>query len=390
MSRASASLVLVPLLALASLTPLRGTGDDRPEAAVRAAAERGEAGAQLELARRLYDGDGVPPDEVAAATWLRRAAAAGDAGAQTELGVRLRHGDGIRADETEAAVWLRKAAEQGDIGGQYWLADSYQWGRGVRQDLAEAVKWLRRAADQGDPGAQCSLGEMYAGAMSWEHRGRRELPRDDAEAVRLFRLAAEQGYAAAEYSLGEMIAAGRGVPRSEAEALVWYRRAAEQGFTVAQSALGEAYEHGRGERRDPVCAYLWYSLAARDGFSIAEGQRDLLAARLTAPQLAEGRRLVSASDPRAEPPQRPFCAGEPMSISVQNGDLASVLGVFRHVSGLDLVGAEDAIAAGKPVKLELEETPWEILLTEVLKAQGYRWVREGDAIRIVPAAKAAP
>lgn len=384
----SLSLLLALGVVLSAAEPSRAAGsvEELPPAELRAAAERGDAAAQLELARRLFEGAEALAGEPGPEVWLRRAAAAGDAEAQTELGVRLRFGNGLRRDETEAAVWLRKAAEQGLAAGQYWLADAYQWGRGVRRDLDEAAKWLRRAAEQGDAGAQHGLGEMYAGAMSWEREGRRELPRDDAEAVRLFRLAAEQRYAAAEFSLGEMIAAGRGTAKSDGEALAWYRRAAEQGFTVAQSAVGEAYEHGRGERRDLVCAYLWYALAARDGFTVAEQQRDRLAAGLTAEQLAEGQRLFRQTDATVEPMRRPLCAGELMSIAVEDADLASVLAVFGQVSGLEVTGAEAAIAAGRPVTIELHEKPWEELLTEVLKAQGWVWTREGDAIRLAPAA----
>ena len=82
------------------------------------------------------------------------AAEQGDAKAQVDLGVAYCNGTGVVADYKEAAKWFRKAAEQGNADGQYKLGVCYYSGIGVPKDQAEALKWLRKSAKQGDVDAQ--------------------------------------------------------------------------------------------------------------------------------------------------------------------------------------------------------------------------------------------
>jgi TPR repeat protein len=84
---------------------------------------------------------------------------------------------------------------------------------------------------------------------------------------------------------------GRGVARDYAAAMSWYRKAAEQGDAAAQAGLGVMYANGRGVPRDYVSAHMWFALAAVNGDQVAKRNRDRIATRMTAEQIAEaGRR----------------------------------------------------------------------------------------------------
>lgn len=190
----AAALVVGVLLALALIE--RPAPDSLPEAppppatvidvaAVRPAAESGDAEAQRQLGLACARGLGVPQNYAEAAQWYRRAAEQGNAAAQAALGELYEAGQGVPYDEAEAAKWYRRAAEQGHPGGQYSLAVLYVLGRGVPRDLAEALRWYRRAADQGDAQAQYHLGTRY--------RDGDGLPLDWVEAHKWLSLAAAQG-----------------------------------------------------------------------------------------------------------------------------------------------------------------------------------------------------
>jgi hypothetical protein len=91
-----------------------------------------------------------------------------------------------------------------------------------------------------------------------------------ARAARWFRLAADQGHARAQYNLGELTEMGHGVVPSDLDAYVLYHRAAAH----------DRLEHLFGQ---PKMIELLQ-------------KRDRVAARLSAEQLAEGRRLIRAAE----------------------------------------------------------------------------------------------
>ncbi len=293
----------------------------------RSAAGQGDAGAQFNLGRMYYNGEGVPQDHAEAVRWYRRAAGQGHADAQHNLGTMYYNGEGVPRDYAEAVRWFRRAAGQGYAGAQFNLGLMYYNGEGVPQDHAEAVRWYRRAAGQGHARAQYNLGVQYyngegvprdhAETVRWYRRAAGQgyaraqynlgymyyngegVPQDHAEAVRWFRRAAGQGNADAQNNLGYMYYNGEGVPRDHAEAVRWYRRAAGQGYARAQYNLGTMYYNGEGVPRDFVQAHKWFNLAAsrfsaleKDSREGAVRGRDLAAARLTAAELVRAQRLA--------------------------------------------------------------------------------------------------
>jgi peptide-methionine (S)-S-oxide reductase len=232
------------------------------ERLLRPLAEQGNATAQFDLGGMYYHGRGVPQDYAAALTWYRRAADQGDARAQNGLGDMYSDGNGVPQDYAAALTWYRKSADQGHASGEYNLGAMYENGQGVPQDYADALKWFHLAADHGDVDAQFNIGGMY------EH--------------------------------------GQGVPQDYAEALKWYRVAAERGYANAQNNLGNLYAQGHGVMQDYVQAHMWFDLAAtRIRASNTEGRalfiknRDVVAAKMTAAQIADAQRLAAEWKPKA-------------------------------------------------------------------------------------------
>jgi TPR repeat protein len=128
----------------------------------RAAAEKGDASAQLYLGLAYDLGRDVPRDSVEAARWYRMAEAAGSASAASNLGVLYHNGDGTVKDSVAAAKWFQESASRGSASGQYSLGRMYYEGDGVPLNYVEAGKWLEKSASQGNPSAQILLSYLYA------------------------------------------------------------------------------------------------------------------------------------------------------------------------------------------------------------------------------------
>jgi hypothetical protein len=165
-------------------------------------------------------------------------------------------------------------------------------------DYAAALRMARPLATEGDIRAQSILGLLY-------YRGR-GAPQDHNEALRWFRNAADKGDAAAQFYLGFMYSEGQGVPRDYAEAAKWFQSAADKGDAQAQYNLGLFYAKGEMGAREPdnVSAYMWFNLAAA-GFpasdprrSTAVGDRDVVAAKMTAEQIAEAQKRAREWRPK--------------------------------------------------------------------------------------------
>lgn len=223
-------------------------------ATLRQQAEKGDVVAEVSLAKRYSDGNGVPKDMVQAASWYRTAADQGNATAQEALALLYDRGMGVPMDAVQATSWYRKAAEQGRASAQLTLGLRYEMNKGVRQDFKQAAFWFRKAADQGNASAQYFLASQYT------YSGPQHIGQDYAQAA------------------------------------FWYRKAAEQGMEAAMSGLGHAYERGEGIPVDRVEALKWYLLS---GKMSPLGQRgsffgDRLAKSLTAQQVAEAQKRADA------------------------------------------------------------------------------------------------
>jgi localization factor PodJL len=72
---------------------------------------------------------------------LREAAEQGNALALFEIGNRYADGRGVEANMEEAARWYEMAAEKGLAVAQYKIGSFYEKGNGVQRNVAQAESW---------------------------------------------------------------------------------------------------------------------------------------------------------------------------------------------------------------------------------------------------------
>jgi TPR repeat protein len=82
------------------------------------------------------------------------AAEEGDAEAELNLALFYYNGRGVERDLEEAVRWFARAAEDGNATAQYMLAGAYLKGIGVESDVRTALRWYDEAASQGHGGAR--------------------------------------------------------------------------------------------------------------------------------------------------------------------------------------------------------------------------------------------
>ena len=124
---------------------------------------------------------------------------------------------------------------------------------------------------------------------------------DYVTAIKEWRPLADRGVAEAQFNVGLMYVDGQGVPMDFAQAASWFEKAAEQDYGKAQLNLGAMYGVGKGVKRDYVQAYKWLNICAAKGDGKCTAQRDLVAKKLKASQLAAAQRLSSEWTPQKTP-----------------------------------------------------------------------------------------
>lgn len=254
-----------------------GVSQDYEKAAelYRLAADQGDAHAQRNLGDMYFRGNGVEQDDDEAVRWFRKAAEQNYARAQIDLANVYKMGRGVEKDVEQAATWLRKAADQGSASGQLNLGVWYSRGIGVRKDQDEAIFWYEKAAEQGNVIAMHNLGSHYDFYWKRPIKGRRGSYK---LAMIWFRRAADLGYAPSQANLADMYYIGTGeIKRDYAQAMMWFRKAADQGNVDSQHALGYMFHKGLGVEPDPSKALHWYTLAADQGNELSIEQRTELA-----------------------------------------------------------------------------------------------------------------
>ena len=185
----------------------------------------------------------------------------------------------------DALYFCTKASEKGDPQAQYFLASMYENGMGVNKNLQEATRWYKESAKGGLAESQYKVGLMY---------GRGEgVAQDKSEATFWYRKAADQGHKEAQFTMGYRYEFGKGVQQNYKEAIAWYLKASEQGHPSAQNYLGVMTSLGQGTPQNNIEAYKWFNLAAVSGNKEYMNNRDRMAKKLGASQLAEAQKLAS-------------------------------------------------------------------------------------------------
>jgi localization factor PodJL len=152
---------------------------------------------------------------------LRAAAGRGDAFAQYEIALRFAEGDGVAQNFTEAAQWFERAAKQGLAPAQFRLGGLYEKGLGVKKNLDTARRYYVAAGEAGNAKALHNLAVLYAEGIDGKP--------DHATAAKWFRKAADYGIVDSQYNLAVLCARGIGVEQNLAEAYKWFALAAQDG-----------------------------------------------------------------------------------------------------------------------------------------------------------------
>ena len=161
---------------------------------------------------------------------LRQAALRGDAAAQIEVAARFANGQGVERDLPQALQWYTRAAAQGSAVAQYRLAAFYERGWGATRDLERARIWYARAAEQGNVKAMHNLGVLTAA----DGRG------DLAAAAGWFAKAAEFALPDSQINLAILHQNGLGVPKDPVQAYKWLALAARTGDREALARINQA------------------------------------------------------------------------------------------------------------------------------------------------------
>jgi TPR repeat protein len=105
----------------------------------RSAADQGDPGGTLQLAKAYAPGHGLAQNDIEAARWYK-AAIDNHREAIFALGLYSAAGRGVPKSEEQAACWYRIAAKQGNVDAMRALAEAYRTGVGVKADPARAAE----------------------------------------------------------------------------------------------------------------------------------------------------------------------------------------------------------------------------------------------------------
>lgn len=162
----------------------------------------------------------VVPDQLTPeARALTERAEKGDAGAQAELALAYLRGDGVVSNAAAAAGWAGLAANKGQPLGQFILANLYN--SGVKPDPRIGFRWMSAAALNGNVKAMHNVAVAFMSGSGIE--------KNPIEAANWFSKAASMGYRDSAFDLAVLYERGEGVPQSTQRALYWYDKAAAVG-----------------------------------------------------------------------------------------------------------------------------------------------------------------
>ena len=164
------------------------------------------------------------PDERIAAL-----AKAGNPKAELIVALKMLNGDGMASDVPSAAHWLQRSAAKGEPVAEYWLGTLFERGHGVAKDQVKAMHWYEQAAKAGNAKAMYRLGVAQAAGWGGEP--------DYTEAGNWFTKAAALGVIDAQFNLAVLYERGSGVPQSLKDAFKWYAIAAAHGDAESKSRI---------------------------------------------------------------------------------------------------------------------------------------------------------
>ncbi len=143
----------------------------------------------------------------------------GDTGAQADLALAYLRGDGVVSNSAAAVGWAGLSASKGEPLGQFLLATLYT--SGIKPDPRAGFRWMSAAALNGNVKA------MHNVAVALVTGG--GIEKNPSEAATWFGKAASMGYRDSAFDLAVLYERGEGVAQSTERALYWYDKAAAGG-----------------------------------------------------------------------------------------------------------------------------------------------------------------
>lgn len=255
-----------------------------------AAAQQGVQEANAWLGSLYLYGHGVPQNSQRALELIQAAASANDPAGLRFLGVMYQNGFVVPVDYSKAMMLYSAAANKRDGNGFYRLGVLYLRGVGTARNPGKAFNAFTEGAQLGDAWSQLELGKMYEQGTQVE-AGTVAGP-NLLLAIKAYTQAAAQGNPAAAYRLAQIYKEGKGGVADYPKALAYYRQAAARGYAPAQFALGE-WNELKGTPANLIQAYVWYGLASNRGNMNAAAHLDALAAKLNPEQVKEAQTRLS-------------------------------------------------------------------------------------------------
>lgn len=189
-------------------------------------------------------GKGLPADNAQAAACFKAAVEKGNLSAGLELGRMYRLGLGVKKDDRLAVQYLSPAADHNFPDGStaYTLAEIYADPKSPVHDDHKAFHYYRQAAQKGNPEGIYLCGIMLMNGIGAD--------KDPAGAMEYLKAAAKANHAAAAWLCGELeFNAGR-----EKESIPWYRQAADLDHVEAIRKFARMALNGQGMKADPELA----------------------------------------------------------------------------------------------------------------------------------------
>jgi localization factor PodJL len=210
---------------------------------LRLAAQRGDPGAEFEVAARLAEGKGVKQDFKLAMTWFQRAANHGLAPAQYRLGTLYERGlSGTKPDLQRARIWYKRAADQGNVKAMHNLAVLSAGRESGKPDYATAAQWFTEAADRGLADSQFNLGVLYENGLG--------VTQDTEQAYKWFALAVRGGDKEASKRRDQLATKMPPAAFASAEQLVAAWRARPSEAPANDPRIGAEALRARGTRNE--------------------------------------------------------------------------------------------------------------------------------------------
>ena len=307
----------VPELKVAELfkASVIGTEDAKEAFAwYKKAANKGNAFAGYELARRYENGIGVEKNIEKAIHWYELSSVKKYEKSQIAMGRFYLEGvdKHIEVNTLKAMKYLLSPAENGNPYAALQLGKIYLEGTEIAQDIPQAQKWLTIAADGDEVEAMMILGVRYFRgdlfevnrkvAAHWlnivdgvsskeanaildevDLRKREKYSKDlykDQNVSRLYILMAkakDENDPLAQYLLAKYFDIGPTLQLTyDKEANYWYEQAASSGVVDAQFILAYRYFNGVDAEKNYEKAALWMSLAAENKHDLATAYMGLM------------------------------------------------------------------------------------------------------------------